>query len=255
MPNTSHTSSPPRAHRTTRTARTSRTTRISRISRIPRVPTTVERQGAAAWIAAARQPDLDPNVPRKWPHEYTHQETAARREKVAQLLTWGYTAGRISRVLNIPYTTVSDDVEHIRTELQLDALPSLQRRLGQSFTVYKEVQRSAWEAFHDAADTSPNKVSALQVAIAAQERIDLLEGTLAPEKINAATIAEVQELVLQALRDVGGPELQTAFLKALHQRARAGMSRLLNSGHTIMDTDVGAVMDAAGTQRPHPFRA
>lgn len=223
----------PRNSRTHCASRTPHKPRKSRTSGVPRVPATVERSDAECWIAAARQPDPDPNVPRKRPHEYTRAETAERREKVAHLLTWGYSAGRISRVLNIPYTTVSDDVERIRTELQLDALPSLQRRLGLSVAVYKQVQRSAWELFHSTADTSV-KITALNALIAAQARIDLLEGTATPNKVNAATVTEMQEVMFQALDDVGGSELQKAVLNALHQRTREGMSRLLNGGHMVV---------------------
>lgn len=223
---------------TSRTPHTSRGAGTPREPRVPRVPAIVEPSGAADWIAAARQPDRDPDAPRKRPQEYTRQETATRRAHVAQLLTWGYSAGRISRALNIPYTTVSDDVERIRTELQLDALPALQSRLRHSIAVYQQVQQSAWETYHGAANGSANQVSALNAVIAAQTRIDLLEGTTAPEKVNAAAIAEVQELVLQTLSEVGGAALQIAFVKALRTRTRAGMNRLLTSGHDVTDLEL-----------------
>lgn len=108
---------------------------------------------------------------------------------------------------------VSDDLERIRTPLQLNALPSLHQRLLQSIVVCQQLQRPAWELYHSAADDSANKVGGLNALIAAQVRIVLSQGTTALEKGNAADIAEAEELLLQTLDEVGGSNSNGRFLK------------------------------------------
>jgi hypothetical protein len=157
---------------------------------------------------------------------------ARRRDEVAELWTRGYSTAAIGRALGVSIDTARHDVFAIRVELQQEIVPSLQARIERSLAHRRAVQQSAWELFAKSGDTSLNKIGALNTILAAQDKIDEIEGVLAPERVNTAAIAEVWESVVATIGDVFGDEGLQTFLRIQRNRTRLSTQagKMLPSG-------------------------
>src|SRR5258706_4290925 len=160
------------------------------------------------------------------PLEFT--EADERRRKVAQLLNWGVSTREMARTIGVSQAQIRRDLTEIRAQLQADALVGLGDRIRLSISKRKMVQLESMNLFHRLPDTyARDKVAALSAYLTAQDAIDKLEGTSAPDAQHAAAIAEAFEVMMASLERVGGQAQVQAFLEDLQRSHRAGTSGLL----------------------------
>lgn len=152
------------------------------------------------------------------------EKGAENRQKVAQLLAMGYKPNEISRMMNLGYWTVRGYIEDIDAMLQLDALPSLDMRIRRSVAQREMVIQQAWALFHRLPDAAMNKSATLGLVLQARDGIDKLEGTNAPDHVNAAAAAEMFRVFMDTAAEVGGVDMQTQVMQKL--AAKLGRSQV-----------------------------
>lgn len=163
-------------------------------------------------------------------------EIDARRGKVADLWIRGFSPGRIARMLKVAESTVRRDVTLIRANLHLGNIATFGEKLTRSVETYRTVQQEAWSLYARADDRSVNKAAALNIVQQAQEHIDRLEGITAPEQVHASALAELYDVLMQAVTEAGGPGLQVDIMRRL--QARVSRPGLVTPGETI-EADAG----------------
>lgn len=144
----------------------------------------------------------------------------ARRALVADLWLRGVSLREMARDLKVDRRTIDRDLTEIRHTLQRERVGSLSEKVAASIAMRRGLQKELWSRVMSAPDNAQNVPGMATVILQAQDAIDRLEGIEAPEKVNAQTIVEVQEIVMETLGELGGPAAQQEFLRRL--RARTG---------------------------------
>ncbi len=188
------------------------------------------------------QSNLSPTL--RAAHQAKQLSATKNRKMVAEGLATGWTPRDLADALKLPLGTVNNISKQITVELQLGSIPDLPGRLALSVMTYKAIQKAAWKIANDPElpPTAQNRVAALAVVQAAQQQIDRLEGTSAPDSISTKAMAEFTKLVLETLEEVE-PTLRILVLQRLAQKA----------GHTGMGVMIGGAggglaLSAADTQ-------
>src|SRR5258707_5075851 len=189
------------------------------------------------------------------PLEYS--ETDKRRHEVARMLSWGVSTREMARTLKVSEAQIRRDLDVIQQELRADAILTLGDRIRSSVGKRKMVQFESMALFHRLGDNyARDKVAALTTYLTAQDAIDRLEGTSAPDAQHAAAIAEAFDVMMYTLLEVGGQEMQRQFLEGLQRRNRAGTSALLlgardADAEQLVEEDSDAAADEdTGTDGP-----
>jgi hypothetical protein len=160
-------------------------------------------------------------------NEARADKVAERRKKVAQMLALGFQKSEIAQQLSISYMTLTRDIQELDKLTQLDAIASLGTRIMRSTTVRRSVQKRAWGVHDRTQDQHVNKVASLGVILQAQDGIDKLEGTSAPDHLNAAATAEMFKVMMETVGEVGGQALQAQVMTRLAQRLRGSSASIV----------------------------
>src|SRR5258706_8495081 len=161
-----------------------------------------------------------------------------RRRKVAQLLTYGVSQREIARTVGVSEGQIRLDIAVLRQQLAAEAMVNLGDRIRQSVANRKMVQVEAMSLFHRVPDKyARDKVAALTTYLLAQDAIDKLEGTSAPDAQHAAAIAEAFEVMMASLERIGGKAQVQAFRADLQRSNPAGTSGLLLGARHATDRD------------------
>lgn len=157
-------------------------------------------------------------------YEKAHEQERleARRAQIAELWTRGYTPQDIATTLDIGPNAhagrmcVQREIAVIRQRNMVARMATLGDRITDAVMARQKVMSEAWLCLAKLAPEKAKDQAALfNVILDARRDIEKLEGTEAPERVNAAAIAEAFEHMMRAALALGGPELQQAFLVTL----------------------------------------
>ncbi len=155
-------------------------------------------------------------------------ETRQRRQREAEYL-WleGQPVARIADVLGVSVKTVRRDLESVKTALALERIDSLAERLDRTVATRRRIQAAAWHAHHKAPINSVTKIAALKIVNDCEDAINRIEGTQAPDAVNARTVAQVLETAVTLLLKTGGPQLVRQYYELLQEQPESQTSALL----------------------------
>jgi hypothetical protein len=150
------------------------------------------------------------------------------REQIADLYVRGFSPSRIASTLadrcalgpteGARRARVLREIEIIRKRAMVERMASLNHRLADAVMARQTVMSEAWVALSKIANSeksAKDQAALFNVILDARRDIERLEGTEAPERVNAAAIAEAFEHMMRVAQMIGGPQLQQAFLLAL----------------------------------------
>lgn len=100
-----------------------------------------------------------------------------RRSKVAELWLASTSTLAIAKTLQVPESTIRNDIRVIRTELDKGRIAELEERRERSIAVLRRTQHAAWTTYSRVQPNSVNAIGALNVVHACEQSIAKLEGT------------------------------------------------------------------------------
>ena len=152
----------------------------------------------------------------------------ARLEQVSRLWQVSVPASEIARQLHISAEQVRLDITTIRAQIAADRIASLHDRITGSVAKLLHVQQEAWQSYFalnkEGNAKDKDKAALLNIVLEAEDRINKLEGTDAPERVHAAAIAEVWQIMMDAAAAAGGASFQQYLLSVVQSRMGGSMS-------------------------------
>lgn len=150
----------------------------------------------------------------------TRTEADKRRDLVERYKAMGYANRKIASILGVTEGQIRRDWIAIQTTYLAERLPTLHERIQLSVATRRLVQQEAWSVILDPRldAKSQSRIGAMQTVLVAQDTIDRLEGTINPESLHAAAVAEFVDTVLEVVSAVGGPEMHAEVLAGLGRK-------------------------------------
>lgn len=163
------------------------------------------------------------------------EQTDRKRESVRMLCARGYSPAEIASILKISKATVLDYIQALDVERAVAAVPSLETRLNRAIADTQAIMQAAWKIIDEPNldAKSQSRVAAMVVVKDCLDRLDRLQGTSAPEAVNAKVVAEMFNVVMDVLAELGGPSMQALFMAKLQARHAGTTTGVVMSGGAV----------------------